>query len=76
MVLGHDTKNEDIERISESATVLPLDPFHFRDALKSGKQLQEMRKRKNGKKVEKYHAMQNKVRLEIASVLRYSDNLY
>ncbi|KAJ4472429.1 CDF-like metal transporter [Lentinula edodes] len=59
VVLDPSTKNEDIERTSESASVLPLDPFHLRDALKSEKQLLELRDHKNGKKLQNYYARQN-----------------
>ncbi|KIK70436.1 hypothetical protein GYMLUDRAFT_89471 [Collybiopsis luxurians FD-317 M1] len=58
-VLDHGTKSEDIERSSESASVLPLDPFHLRDSLKSQRQLQELRSRKSGRRLQKYHARQN-----------------
>ncbi|KAE9409304.1 hypothetical protein BT96DRAFT_962426 [Gymnopus androsaceus JB14] len=68
-VLDHSTKSEDldIERSLDSTIVLPLDPFHFRDALKSQKQLKELRRRKNGKKAAKYHATQNNL---IVSLLK------
>lgn len=67
MVLDHSTKTEDIEHISESASVLPPDPFHFREALKSEKQLQQLRQRNNksGKKISKYYAKQNSVRPDL-----------
>ncbi|KAJ3796431.1 CDF-like metal transporter [Lentinula aff. detonsa] len=59
VVLDPSTKSEDIERTSESASVLPLDPFHLREGLQSEKQLQELRDRKNGKKLHNYYARQN-----------------
>ncbi|KAJ3910387.1 CDF-like metal transporter [Lentinula edodes] len=67
VVLDPSTKNEDIERTSESASVLPLDPFHLRDALKSEKQLLELREHKNGKKLQNYYARQNNL---IVSLLK------
>ncbi|KAJ3911695.1 CDF-like metal transporter, partial [Lentinula edodes] len=57
----------DIERTSESASVLPLDPFHLRDALKSEKQLLELQEHKNGKKLQNYYARQNNL---IVSLLK------
>ncbi|KAF9072730.1 hypothetical protein BDP27DRAFT_1391263 [Rhodocollybia butyracea] len=56
VVLDDSTKIEDT---AESATVLPLDPFHLRDAIQSEKQLQGLRMRRNGKKLQKYHSRQN-----------------
>ncbi|KAJ3826036.1 CDF-like metal transporter [Lentinula raphanica] len=59
VVLDPSTKSEDIERTSESASVLPLDPFHLREGLKTEKQLQELRGHDNGRKLQKYYARQN-----------------
>ncbi|KAJ3994960.1 CDF-like metal transporter, partial [Lentinula boryana] len=67
VVLDPSTKSEDIERTSESASVLPLDPFHLREGLQSEKQLQELRDRKNGKKLHNYYARQNNL---IVSLLK------
>ncbi|KAJ4499252.1 CDF-like metal transporter [Lentinula lateritia] len=64
VVLDPSTKNEDIERTSESASVLPLDPFHLRDAIKSEKQLLELREHK---KLQNYYARQNNL---IVSLLK------
>ncbi|KAF5392485.1 hypothetical protein D9757_002206 [Collybiopsis confluens] len=58
-VLDHGTNKEDIERSSESTTALPLDPFHFRDSLKTQHQLRDLRRRRHGRKLEKYHSNQN-----------------
>ncbi|KAJ3815650.1 CDF-like metal transporter [Lentinula lateritia] len=67
VVLDPSTKNEDIERTSESASVLPLDPFHLRDAIKSEKQLLELREHK---KLQNYYARQNNL---IVSLLKSMD---
>ncbi|KAJ3869256.1 CDF-like metal transporter [Lentinula novae-zelandiae] len=64
VVLDPSTKSEDIERTSESASVLPLDPFHLRDAIKSEKQLLELREHK---KLQNYYARQNNL---IVSLLK------
>ncbi|KAL0951902.1 hypothetical protein HGRIS_008557 [Hohenbuehelia grisea] len=57
----------DIERDSESLSVLPADPYQFRDALKTPAELEALRRRRKGKRVAKYHRRQNNL---IASLLK------
>lgn len=56
--------NEDPEKAAaaSSSIMAQPDPFMLRDGLKTGPQLAEIRKRrKTGKRVEKYHRRQNDV---------------
>lgn len=55
--------NEDPEKAAASSSIMAQpDPFMLRDGLKTGPQLAELRKRrKTGKRVEKYHRRQNDV---------------
>ncbi|KAF5368359.1 hypothetical protein D9758_002441 [Tetrapyrgos nigripes] len=55
------------ERNSESTSVLPADPFHFRNALKSSAELDAIRRRRKGRRLAKYHARQNNL---IGSLLK------
>jgi hypothetical protein len=55
--------NDDLERASSSSALAQPDPFLFRDALKTTPQLADLRRRrKTGKRLEKYHRRQNEVR--------------
>jgi hypothetical protein len=55
--------NDDLERGSSSSVLAQPDPFLFRDALKTSPQLADLRRRrKTGKRLEKYHRRQNEVR--------------
>lgn len=58
--------NEDVEAGS-SLVLQQQDPFLFRDALMDDAQLAELRHRKKGKRLEKYHRRQNNL---IASLLK------
>ena len=54
--------NDDLERASSSSVLAQPDPFLFRDALKTSPQLADLRRRrKTGKRLEKYHRRQNNV---------------
>jgi len=56
--------SEDVERASSNILSHP-DPFQFRDALKTPSQLAELRLRKMGKRLEKYHRRQNNLILSL-----------
>jgi hypothetical protein len=57
-----DREDGDIEGFSVSSSTARLaDPFMFRDAVKTDAQLAELRRRKKGKRLEKYHRRQNNV---------------
>ncbi|KAF5385383.1 hypothetical protein D9615_001074 [Tricholomella constricta] len=49
----------DIERISESSSVQPLDPFRLRDGMLSDQEVASLRRRRKGKPVAYYHQRQN-----------------
>lgn len=49
----------DLERNSESSNPYSLDPFSLRDGYKTEKQLAELRQRRKGKVIAKYHRRQN-----------------
>ncbi|KAK7464456.1 hypothetical protein VKT23_006626, partial [Stygiomarasmius scandens] len=55
------------ERASESTNGVPVDPFRFRNALKTSDELDEIRRRRKGRRVAKYHARQNNL---IGSLLK------
>ncbi|KIM88799.1 hypothetical protein PILCRDRAFT_813779 [Piloderma croceum F 1598] len=60
--------NDDLERGSSSSFLAQPDPFLFRDALKTSPQLADLRRRrKTGKRLEKYHRRQNEL---IVSLLK------
>ncbi|KAF4611966.1 hypothetical protein D9613_004089 [Agrocybe pediades] len=50
---------EDVERASGSSTVIPVDPFQFRDGIVPPEEISSLRRRKKGKAVAKYQERQN-----------------
>ncbi|KAL4253625.1 Cation Diffusion Facilitator Transporter [Abortiporus biennis] len=65
--MSKDTKDADVERASVSspnglnsyAESAAPDPFSFRSSIKSDQELAELRRRRKGKRLEKYHQRQN-----------------
>ncbi|KAJ6609344.1 hypothetical protein B0H10DRAFT_2297771 [Mycena sp. CBHHK59/15] len=60
MVIDQTSTNVDLENAI-------LDPFHFRGSLKTPAQIDELRRRKKGKRLASYHGKQNRL---IASLLK------
>jgi hypothetical protein len=53
----------DIERASASGSILPSDPYQFRDGVVDDDALAQLRNRKKGRRVAKYQRKQNDVSL-------------
>ncbi|KAH9486424.1 Metal tolerance protein 9 [Psilocybe cubensis] len=49
----------DVERASGSTSLIPVDPFQFRDGIVTDEELSNLRRRKKGKAVAKYQTRQN-----------------
>ncbi|THV06461.1 CDF-like metal transporter [Dendrothele bispora CBS 962.96] len=47
------------ERTSGSTNEIPADPFRFRNAVKTSSELDDIRRRRKGRRLAKYHARQN-----------------
>lgn len=56
MVPDHTSANVDLERANS-------DPWHFKAALKTPAEIDELRRRKKGKRLAAYHGNQNTVRI-------------
>ncbi|PPQ79903.1 hypothetical protein CVT25_002959 [Psilocybe cyanescens] len=49
----------DVERASGSTSLIPVDPFQFRDGIVTNEEIADLRRRKKGKAVAKYQSRQN-----------------
>ncbi|GLB43566.1 putative CDF-like metal transporter [Lyophyllum shimeji] len=55
----HPSEDVDIERVSASTSVAPLDPYQLRDGMLTEQEIATLRRRRKGKRVAHYHKRQN-----------------
>lgn len=58
---GNSTADPERASASTGLSIVHPDPYQFSDGLKTQDELAELRRRKQGKKVEKFHRRQNDV---------------